>query len=71
MTTHASRYKAFLLRIWQVENDGKLIWHASLEDSHTNERQGFSSLDALFEFLKGETGEKDVRCGRLNDIPKS
>ena len=71
MTTHASRYKAFLLRIWQAENEGKLIWHASLEDSHTSERQGFPSLDALFEFLRGETGEKNEQCGRLNDIPKS
>jgi hypothetical protein len=71
MTTHASRYKAFLLRIWQVENEGKLIWQASLEDPHTSERQGFPSLDALFEFLRGKTGEKDVQCARLKVIPKS
>lgn len=71
MTGYSSRYKAFLLRLWQVENEGKLIWYASLEDPHTSERQGFPSLDALLEFLRGEAGEGNVPWARLRDISKS
>ena len=55
MTTQEPSYLAYLLRVWQVESDGKLTWRASLESVHTGERRGFASLEILFEFLKGQT----------------
>jgi hypothetical protein len=48
------RYLAYLLRLWQIKDAGKLVWRASLEDPHTGERQGFANLEALIDFLWGQ-----------------
>jgi hypothetical protein len=45
-------YRAYLLRLWQVEQDDRPTWHASLEDPHTGERWGFADLPRLFEYLE-------------------
>jgi hypothetical protein len=58
------RYLSYLLRLWQVENKGQLVWRASLEDSRTGERQGFASIDALLVFVcqqTSTTGDPDKR----------
>ena len=65
MAAIKGRYLAYLLRIWQVTDAGKLVWRASLEDAHTGERQGFASLDALVAFL-WEQMRKSKRTGRLD-----
>ncbi len=52
MANEQPRYQAFLLRVWQVQSDGKLTWRASLESVDTGERHGFASLEILFEFLR-------------------
>ena len=55
-------YLSFLLRLWQVDGDdkqagtGATIWRASIENPLTGERRGFASLDALFDFLRQQTG---------------
>ena len=43
-------YRAYLLRLWCVEDNGKR-WRARLENVETKEVQGFASLDGLIEFL--------------------
>jgi hypothetical protein len=48
-------YRAYLLRLWQVEGDDRPAWHASLEDPHTGERRGFADLAGLFEYLEEQT----------------
>jgi hypothetical protein len=48
-------YRAYLLRLWQVEGDSRPEWHASLEDPHTGERRGFADLARLFEYLEEQT----------------
>jgi hypothetical protein len=63
MSNQPERYKAYLLRMWQVNRDGEWALRASLENVHTGERRGFASLDALIEFLRqtaGADGEWDV-----------
>lgn len=45
------RYLAYLLRLWQDIDSGKVIWRASLEDPHTGNRQGFSNIEALIDYL--------------------
>ena len=52
MTTEQQHYLAYMLRLWQVSNNGEPIWRASLESPHTGERKGFASLDDLFDFLR-------------------
>ena len=49
------RYLSYLLRLWQIESKGQLVWRASLEDARTGERQGFASIDALLAFLREQT----------------
>lgn len=49
------RYLAYLLRLWQVDDRGEMIWRASVEMPGAGERQGFASLDDLFEFLAAQT----------------
>jgi len=49
------RDQVYLLRLWQVENDGHPIWRASLEDAHTGERQGFANLTLLYAYLAEQT----------------
>ena len=50
-------YRAYLLRLWQVQCEDQLVWRASLENPHTGERQGFADLARLYEFLKEQTDE--------------
>jgi hypothetical protein len=49
-------YISYLLRLWQISNEGELVWRASLESPHTGERQGFAKLAELFTFLEREIG---------------
>ena len=62
MSTKGRRYLSFLLRLWQVKQNGDETWRASLEDSRTGARHGFASLGALIKFLFQQTqsgkGEK-------------
>ncbi len=51
------RYAAYLLRLWQVTGDRRLIWRASLEDVCTGERHGFADLEQLIAFLERQLGE--------------
>lgn len=49
---NTGRYRAFLLRLWSVEQSGQVVWRASLEDPQTGELLGFAGLALLFDFLK-------------------
>jgi hypothetical protein len=56
MTGEQRRYLSYLIRLWQVKNSSGPVWRASLESSRTGKRQGFADLDALFAFLRQQTG---------------
>jgi len=57
MMTERPGYLAYLLRLWQVNDDGKPVWRASLESPQTGERVGFANLEMLFAFLEEKTEE--------------
>jgi hypothetical protein len=74
MGTQPPRYLAYLVRLWQVQDQGEFVWRASLEDAHTGERHGFASLEALVAFLVAETGGRPVHTIQVptaNSSPKS
>ena len=48
-------YAAYLLRLWRVSGEEEMAWRASLQDARTGQRQGFTSLDDLFQFLRQQT----------------
>jgi len=54
MNTQLPRYLAYMLRLWQASSK-ESDWRASLESPHTGERQGFASLDDLFDFVQRRT----------------
>lgn len=56
METEKAAYRSFLLRLWQVEQNGDWIWRCSLEETGTGSHQNFVNLDALFSYLSIETG---------------
>jgi len=47
----SKHYLSYLLRIWATRTNGEVVWRASLESPNSDERRGFVSLEALFEFL--------------------
>ncbi len=49
-------YASYLLRLWQVNQNGKATWRASLESTRTGTRQNFASLGELFAFLEQHVG---------------
>lgn len=52
MATDRAHYLAYMLRLWQDQDETGPVWRASLESPHTGERHGFASLEALFDFLR-------------------
>ena len=53
------RYISFLLRLWQTEGNGELVWRISLETPQDGERIAFASLAALLSYLEREIGEDE------------
>jgi hypothetical protein len=54
------RRLSYLLRLWQAEQEGAVVWRASLESAsdrfgRPGERRGFASLAELYAFLEQET----------------
>ena len=68
MTAERPGYLAYLLRLWRVNDDGKPVWRASLENPHTGERHGFASLERLFAFLEEKTVELAQREEQTKDV---
>ena len=59
MTKEQTSYLSYLLRLWQTGEGGKRTWRASLESPGTQRRQGFASLENLFDFLESQTEAQD------------
>ena len=67
-------YVSYLLRMWQDSSDEELsrskeaAWRATLQSPRTGERVSFSSLDDLFDFLKGQAGLKSAGDSVQNEV---
>jgi len=48
-------YLAYMLRLWRVDDDPRLVWRASVESPHSGERRAFANLQDLFSFLHERT----------------
>ena len=71
MSEKERRYIAYLMRLWQIERKGQLLWQASLEDARTGKRQGFASVEALFDFLRQQMGLTTAACGARDEADES
>jgi len=50
-----TRYLSYLLRLWESADGEEHVWRASLECPRTGDRHGFTTIEALFDFLRQET----------------
>ena len=67
---NTERYRAYLLRMWSVEQTGQMVWRASLEDPQTGELLGFADLALLFAFLRDKALGTDS-ADKSGDYPGS
>ena len=63
MTEKGRRYLSYLLRLWQANSGGELVWRASLEDPHTGARRGFACLVELIAYLEEEMKDRPQTGG--------
>lgn len=56
MKQEKPNYLSYLLRLWQVDDGESVHWRASLKQVQTGEQKGFTSLEALFMFLREQAG---------------
>jgi hypothetical protein len=54
MSDKQDDYASYLLRLWKVEEDGQIMWRASLEDTRQADRRNFPNLAALIAFLQAQ-----------------
>ena len=64
MSEERRRYVSYLLRLWQTEQEGALVWRASLQSARTGERWGFANLAELYAFLEQEIAAANERKSR-------
>ncbi len=60
----SGKYVSFLLRMWRVEEAGRQVWRASLENPSTGEQKFFASLPSLFSFI--ENGGKTPEVNKID-----
>jgi hypothetical protein len=60
MAGEEPRYASYLLRVWQAEENGELVWRASLESTANRGRLNFASLEALTAFLVSHLEEQMI-----------
>lgn len=65
MAKQGMDYIAYLLRLWRTEHSGP--WKASLEDPHTGQRVGFSTVSALYAFLDQEITQVTLNQPKESD----
>lgn len=49
------KYRAFLVRLWTVTQNGGFVWRASAQDAHTGGCRAFADLAGLYAFLQEVT----------------
>jgi hypothetical protein len=49
-------YLSYMLRMWRAREDKREVWRASLQSPQSGERVSFRTLEALFAFLRQQTG---------------
>ncbi len=72
MKIQSRLYVSFLLRMWQVDEAGELVWRASLENPRNGKIFFFATLFSLFQFLEkgegmGDAGSAPPKGGEDND----
>lgn len=59
-------YYSFLLRLWQVKENGGQEWRATLENVESGEKRGFTNVEDLLAYLSLVTAKMDETSGEGN-----
>lgn len=59
MPASETHYQAYLLRLWQMDNEGQPVWRISLEEVGGAERLVFQDVAAFFGFIESLTVQID------------
>jgi hypothetical protein len=62
VSTEATDYRAYLLRLWRENDKCKPVWRASLRDVKSGKQIGFTDLEALFAHLRKLVGVEMGNC---------
>ena len=54
---------SYLLRLWRENDQSKPVWRASLKEVQSGEQIVFTSLEALFAWLRQQAGVGPDRTG--------
>ncbi len=54
-------YMSYLLRLWRDDSEPP-VWHTSLDNPSTFERQVFPNLESLFAFLQDKCSSTSSIC---------
>lgn len=60
-------YLSYLLRLWETSDGEKEVWRASVERPGTGERQSFTDVQALLEFLQREMTTCERKGSRITN----
>ena len=60
--------KSYLLRMWQVIQDGQPVWRASICSTATGRWQNFHTLNSLFSFLSALSDDDAVTSENQAEI---
>lgn len=60
-----------MLRLWQLEEQGQLVWRASLEEPGKEERNNFASIYELLDFLEQQTNQTGNYTFRHHVVEKN
>jgi len=67
MSKEQPGYLSYLLRLWPARIESETVWRASLDGALSGQRQGFASLDDLFDFLRQQTGMSSDQARARSD----
>jgi len=59
-TSEPAHYISFLLRLWQTQDRGRIIWRASLESPGSGEKRGFANIEELIAFLRHQIENPEI-----------
>jgi hypothetical protein len=64
-------YRAYMLRLWRVQEGPRYTWRASLEEVLTHNVQGFANLEALIRYLQEVIATNPQSSTSVGRIPLS
>jgi hypothetical protein len=70
MSNSEPEYRAYMLRLWSVQEAAGSVWRASLQSVESGELTGFACLEELVAFLQKVTAESSALREAGEETPR-